>query len=145
MRDIKFRGKNNGKFIYGSLIVRLNGDCLIIFEVNQTVHELQVVPETVGEYTGRKDKNGKEIYEGDIVRHERNIEKCTNPYTQDYDEDVNILRTGKVSITTSLGVCLSGEKTVTDNLEDVVIETEKYYGNPGSYNRFSEIIGNIHE
>lgn len=88
-RKVLFRGKrvDNGKWIEGYLVVNKDGTCWIKdtdYQVNNDKNDLiphEVIPETIGQFTGLTDRNGVKIFEGDIVRYYQ-------PYSQKWEEHI---------------------------------------------------------
>lgn len=136
MRDYKFRGKTkNGEWIYGSLLL-INDKAYIREGQYGDLDDIdfgwgfeEVMPETVGQFTGLLDKNGVEIYEGDILG------RCFD----DYDENCIVkYKNGMLILET-----VNSRAIRPCNIDRGFGWSElKYYTH---YRNGFEVIGNIHD
>ena len=91
MRTIKFRGYSKdfteNEWFFGNLIDKGNGSFQIL-EKNPKIWDLSydgitVIPESIGQFTEFHDKNGKEIYEGEILYNNDRKEHCIVKYSKE--------------------------------------------------------------
>lgn len=72
MREIKFRGKrvDNGEWVVGGFTLDAAGEPRIttVTDDKEGLVFNKVIPETVGQFTGKQDRNSSDVFDGDIVK-----------------------------------------------------------------------------
>lgn len=150
MREILFRGKRTDDYewIEGSLCTTIPSDedfyTISYFDFEGYYIEEKVIPSTVGQYTGLTDKNGRKIFEGDIIRYsdggeyEMYLESLEYPEEYDGINFENMWTIDEVVYGTAINY-----PAFDLNRHDWEVNGLSNLSESGCY--FYEVIGNIHD